>query len=378
MSKPAKGIASTSRRFSPNQSVNTNFWIPNNTVNSVLVDDTHDRVYIGGNFTYLGPLTGPLGKLDATTGIHDPGIPIITSNGSPGYIDAFVPDGSGGLYVGGYFDHIGSTAVNNLAHIRSDGTIVELFNPDPDDDVDAIAFNGPNLIIGGYFSNVGGGSRQYIAEIDTSAGSIVPSWTPPSVDGGVSVVFVYAGKVYFAGYFTTVGDSTRYGVAALDAASGSVTAWNPNPTDSDLLNSFASFDAANGSVYTGGLNTSSEFPLLYKVDTTYGNQDETWNPQVLLVNSDYGWINQVRIIGGNLCVAGEFAGFGSTTQYGFAALDTATAAITSWNAGVDSADEVTSFDAHGDEIFFGGDFTAIGGEPRGYIAASDTNGNLLS
>jgi len=366
----------------PSQSLNTNFWIPNNTVNSVLVDDAHDRVYIGGDFTYLGPYTGPLGKLDATTGIHDPSIPVITSGGSPGSIDALVPDGSGGFFVGGFFDHIGNTAVNNMAHIRSDGTVVETFNPDPDDEVEAIAFNGPDLIVGGFFSNIGGGSRQCIAEIDTSTGNIVSSWTPPSIGGwsnnGVNIVLVYGGKVYFAGYFTTVGDSTRYGVAALDAASGSVTAWNPNPTDSDLLNYFASFDAANGSIYAGGLNTSSEFPLIYKIDTTYGNQDAGWNPQVLLVNSDYGWINQVKIIGGKLCVAGEFAGFGSTTQYGFAALDTATAAITSWNAGVDSADEVTSFDVHGNEIFFGGGFTSIGGESRGYIAASDTNGNLLS
>ena len=366
----------------PSQSLNTNFWIPNRAVNSILVDDPHDRVYIGGNFNYIGPFTGPLGKVDAATGNRDSNFPILTLSGSSGYVNALVPDGSGGFYVGGNFDHIGTAAVNNLAHIRSDGTVVSPFNPDPDDEVESIAFCGSNLIVGGFFSTIGGGSRQYIAEIDTTTGSLVSSWTPPAIGGWspnfVTNVFVYGNKIYFSGYFTTVGDSTRDGIAALDADSGSVTAWNPNPGDASPINYYASFAAANGSVYAGGENTTSEFPLLYKIDTTYGNQDETWDPQIQLVNNDFGYIDQIKMIGGRLCVSGEFSGFGSTTQYGFAALDPVTAALTSWTAGVDSATEVTTFDVYGNEIFFGGYFSSIGGQQRSFVAASDTNGNLLS
>jgi hypothetical protein len=370
-----KGLSSFSRRYTPNQSLNTNFWIPNNTVNSVVVDDAHDRVYIGGNFSYIGPYTGPFVKLDSSAGVRDAVFPEVS-----GYVDVILPDGSGGFYIGGGFTQIGATFVNNLAHIRSDGSVVESFNPNPDGDVSALAFKGSDIVVGGFFSNIGGQSRADLAEVDTSTGNIVASWTPPSFDSGVSTVVVYGGSIYLAGDFSTIGDSARNHIGAIDTGGVSATAWNPNPDNSYHFPFVSTLVAANGFVYAGGNFTSigsSSLIALAELDTTDGNAT-AWDPQIITDGSGGANVNQLQIVGDKLCVGGNFYGFGATRQGGFAALDTSNGTISGWKTGVDTTDYVTCFDITDGKIFFGGGFSWINGEPRASLAASDTSGNLLS
>jgi len=75
-------------------------WITNGTI--LTIARTTDTVYIGRDFSYVGPATGGGVPIDTSTGVPIPPFPKI--NGS---VMTCVPDGSGGWYIGGYFTSIG-------------------------------------------------------------------------------------------------------------------------------------------------------------------------------------------------------------------------------------------------------------------------------
>src|SRR5215211_2129348 len=80
-----------------------------------------DRIYLGGDFTQVGPRTGPWVALSAASGQVDAAMPEVA--GGSGQINAIVSDGSGGFFIGGDFTHVGDVARNSLAHVRADGTV---------------------------------------------------------------------------------------------------------------------------------------------------------------------------------------------------------------------------------------------------------------
>src|SRR5258708_3843532 len=72
------------------------FWITDGPVNAILA--TNGTVYIGGDFSYVGPRTGPLALFNQATGKLQAAPPPIN-----GTVKAVVSDGSGGWYIGGTF-----------------------------------------------------------------------------------------------------------------------------------------------------------------------------------------------------------------------------------------------------------------------------------
>src|SRR5688572_32277528 len=81
------------------QVVEPDLWIPNGPVNAVVRHQ--NTIYIGGNFTAVGPATGAHAAFDPATGA-------ISADRSRvlGTVHAIVPDGAGGVYLGGLFIHV--------------------------------------------------------------------------------------------------------------------------------------------------------------------------------------------------------------------------------------------------------------------------------
>lgn len=71
-------------------------WVTNGTVRAIV--RTTDRIYLGGNFTHVGPNTGASAAFDASTGQ-----PVAPFSRLEGTVHACVSDGAGGWYVGGAF-----------------------------------------------------------------------------------------------------------------------------------------------------------------------------------------------------------------------------------------------------------------------------------
>src|SRR5215218_1660736 len=78
-----------------------------------------NRVYVAGSFRRVGPLrTGSAGVANATTGAFEAGFPTVD-----GMVNAVVPDGAGGWYLGGDFEVVGGLYRQNLAHVGADGSV---------------------------------------------------------------------------------------------------------------------------------------------------------------------------------------------------------------------------------------------------------------
>src|SRR5690606_8843795 len=93
--------------------------------------------YIGGNFTYVGFNTGNGVKLTTTNSNHD--LNYVKVNGT---IETCISDGSGGWYIGGSFTKVGSLERNRIAHINSNGSVNENWNPNSNGTIYIIVVSG--------------------------------------------------------------------------------------------------------------------------------------------------------------------------------------------------------------------------------------------
>src|ERR1017187_5223901 len=93
------------------------FWMTDGPVNAMIV--TNGTMYIGGDFSYIGPRTGPVALFDQATGGVRSAPPRIGFNGT---VNAVVSDGSGGWFIGGIFTNIGAVGMTNIAHLHADLT----------------------------------------------------------------------------------------------------------------------------------------------------------------------------------------------------------------------------------------------------------------
>src|SRR5215467_67560 len=98
------------------QSVDSTLWVTNGQVFAVA--RSGGTVYIGGDFTRVGPATGGALVLTAGSGIAQLPFPKVA-----GTVYAVAPDGSGGWYLGGAFSAVRGQPRDNLAHLDAQGRL---------------------------------------------------------------------------------------------------------------------------------------------------------------------------------------------------------------------------------------------------------------
>src|SRR5262252_8169061 len=82
------------------QSVRRDFFVPNSMVRSAVLSG--NTLYIGGDFTRVGPVTGSGVPIDPQSGAPAAGFPVIV-----GSVVCALPDGAGGWFIGGDFTMVG-------------------------------------------------------------------------------------------------------------------------------------------------------------------------------------------------------------------------------------------------------------------------------
>ncbi len=352
------------------QALRDDLWVTNGGVYaSTVVGNT---LFLGGDFSRVGPATGGLMPVHSTTGL-----PLQAPLDVDGTIKAIIADGAGGWYVGGSFRHIQGVARNSLARIDATGA-VRPWNPGVIGFVNAMVLSGGKLYLGGTFSQVGGQGRNNLAAVDTASGAVVAGWSP-NPNSSVNAMGIATGLVYVGGGFTTVAGVTRLHIAALDATTGAASAWQPNP-DGDVYTLAVLYDVISLTthVYMGG-----SFGLVFgfpranfaQVDATPGsatfNQPTAFNP------SPNGAVRALVISGRTIVVTylgGDFTLASGQPRSRLAAFSGAT--LGAWNPGADNT--VYSLRLSGTTMYVGGSFGTLGGQARPFAGAVATSGGAAS
>ena len=356
--------------------INDGLWITNGTVYAVTPSTDGNTLYIGGLFSAVGPYTGHGVMLDTVTGAAIPGFPKVN-----GIVYCIIPDGSSGWYIGGNFTTVGTTPLNNIAHIKSDKTVDAAWNPNPDAyaTIRTLALSGPTLYVGGHFANIGGSARNNIAALNAATGQAT-QWNPDANDQVVAIA-VSRTAVYIGGFFTQIGDSTvtmtgdssRTYLAALDSIKGTVTSWNPKA--SNYVNALL---VSGSKLYVGGMfstfDSSYTRNYLAALDTGTGIPT-SWDPEPNGNVNTMFFSGPTLYVGGSFtAIAGDSNGVPITRNYLAAldtsALDTLTAYLKPWNPDADNS--VTTLALSGSTIYAGGYFTHIGDSTKNTLVARNS------
>jgi uncharacterized delta-60 repeat protein len=167
------------------------------------------KVLIGGGFAgYNGVVRNGIARLNFDGSLDtsfDPGI------GLDNIVNVIAVQPDGKILIGGFFTTVGGVSRNYIARLNANGSLDSAFNvgSGANATVRAIALQTDGkILVGGDFTSFNGVTRNYAARLNTN-GSLDTGFAPPieSVPGGdvKSIVLQPDGKILLAGYFMTTG-----------------------------------------------------------------------------------------------------------------------------------------------------------------------------
>ena len=293
-----------------------------------------------------------------------------------GNVNAVVPDGAGGWFVGGNFTFVGDARQPQIAHILANGRLDHSWNGRVNGRVLALAVVGSTLYVGGEFTLAGSGpgtllpaARLNMAAFDAATG-VLSGAVAGGADAIVTTLAASGTTLYAGGDFATFGGQGRARLAAYDTATDTVLAWNPG-ADGSVREIVAATDGA--SVFVGGAFAnagSATRAHLAQIDAATGLAT-AWNPGA----SDA--VTALAVVGDTLYVGGRFTQLGGAARNHAGAVHTQTGALQAWDPNADDA--VLAFSVTGTTLYMGGEFLNVGGSVRLHAAAVDlTTGRLTA
>jgi hypothetical protein len=287
--------------------------------------------------------------------------------GTDGSVQTIAIDSDGTRYIGGIFTFVspftGGGAELTLNHDYSTGVMA---GPVIDGEVNAVAPDGyGGWYVGGKFFNILNNEGSYLVHID-AAGRLT-DWKH-KVFGNVYSIIVDEDIIYVGGSFQITSHiigGNRRNLAAFDRQ-GNLLPWNPNS-----YRTVYAIAVSEDIIYTGG-------PATYIGDQTTHleafdklGQPVLWNPHI---TGSTPSIYSLAIKDKAIFAAGNFTHANDEPRKYLAAFDTE-GNLLPWNPNPNSI--VNSLSVHQNTIYLGGSFTQIGEESRAKLAAVNTDGQLL-
>jgi|GEM_PF-5360790 len=264
-------------------------------VNAIAIDE-NGKIVVGGDFTTVdGTARNKIARLNSDGTLDtsfDSGAGISTMFSGVDYggtVRAFDFDSSGKIIVGGNFNTVDGTARNNIARLNSDGTLDTTFDPGTGMDgiVSAIAIDeNDQIVVGGWFNSVDGTARNNIARLN-SDGSLDTTFDPGAGMGSfVEAIAIDEndGKIIAGGYFTNVDGTTRNYIARLNTDGSLDTSFDPGTIFQYKSNAIA-INPQSNILYTPDAGFNGIDTLTYTIVDPDSNTSTPATLEILVNNS---------------------------------------------------------------------------------------------
>lgn len=298
----------------------------------------NNKLYMGG-VGELGYSAHGIAKVSSSSAQPDKKFP--ETNGS---VNAILPDGKGGYFIGGSFSLVNNTPRTNFAHVLSNGTIDPSFNLYFDDDISCLTTDGISIYIGGYFTRINNVTRRHAAAVSLQYGKPTP-WNPDP-DGWVNAMLYSSGVIYMGGIFQHIKGEDRSYAGAVTIMN-KLTNWVPEP-DANVKRIIS--NSSGTSLFICGEFThvkEKNRPYVAKVNNTDGDV-AAWKPE-----PNY-YVDDLVLNGSKLFIGGEFQiVHGQFRQY-LAEIDTTSNNPTNFTPNLDHY--VYALTIYNGILYVGGDF----------------------
>ncbi len=196
-----------------------------------LAIDGSGGVYVGGNFTQAGGVSANrVARFDPATNTWS-AFGTGAQNGVNSSVLVLAVDGSGGVYVGGNFTQAGGGSANHVARYNPQDSTWSALGTGAqngvNDGVSALAIDGSGrVVVGGRFTQAGGGSANHVARFDpaTNTWSALGTGAQNGVSNSVVALAIDgSGRVYVGGFFTQAGGVASSYIARFTPANAAAT-----------------------------------------------------------------------------------------------------------------------------------------------------------
>jgi len=224
--------------------------------------------------------------------------------------------------------------------------------------------------IGGDFTYVAGQARTRLAHI-LSNGSLDPLFAA-TADNSVYCMALVNNRLYIGGNFYYVDGATEPKLSAVDPVTGALAGWYPGVNNVV----YALTPDSNNHLYAAGAFTTiggQSISYAACLDGTTGQALPTYNP------APNNAVNAVVLSpdGGTVYLGGSFTQVGGQLRGYIASTDTS-GNVLPWAPNADSTVNSLAIDPSGNPIYVAGAFSLIGSQVRERIAAVDTTSQLAT
>lgn len=350
------------------QAPDLSFWDTNGTVRCFATKG--DTLFVGGDFSHVGPFTGGLLPVDATTGLSASSFDIVD-----GDVNAVISDGAGGWYVGG------SARIDTMNWCNLPVAFVRHILPDRSMDpaiqvsgalytnVTDLALWHDQLIIGGQVDTLNGLPFENLVRMDTATAAL--STFPNNPNGIIQDLEVVGDMLYMAGEFSLLGSQERTSLGAIALTDGSVHPWQP------AVEGAAQCLAAYGDTMhiAGGFIAPGGMELVYMLTADLSVGDTAIHP----IQPNYE-VHVLAVSGDTLLMGGDFTSLSGQVRNSLGAVHLPTLSLLPLSVDINSGTgaRVSAIHASPDRIYFGGNFNNVGGAPRQHVAAIDRDDGDLA
>jgi len=298
----------------------------------------------------------------------------VSLNSLPGTeqpVRALLADGSGSLYIGGYFTAAGAVVANGIA--KWDGSQWSALGSGMggDDDivrVEALALSGTDLYVGGHFTTADGVPANHIAKWDGNNWSALGSGMAGDYYLVVNALAVIGTNLYAGGRFTTAG-----GVAATNIAKWNGNAWSALGFGVD--GAFPGYIASVNALVVSGniLYVGGNFTTAGGISANYVARwnGSSWSPLGSGMGALSTWAPQVSalaVIGTDLYAGGNFHTADGITVNCIAKWNGYSWTTLGSGTGGNTSDWVSALAVVGTDLYVGGEFTSPSGVSAPHVA----------